>query len=288
MGLSAFAALIAIALAFIAQTPRLISRLGLSGARLDLRARNLTGYGLALLLLALGFFLAGVPLGESEATVAGEAPVETTVPEEEAVEVAVAGTIVPEETAILDETSAVDESLPSTGAMGGLGAEEQPGGGSQSGAFFPTRPAIESGDTLTATNGMSPTVPLELQETSVAEGVSEPVEPAAEPTATPAATATATPFPTATPTPTPEPTLTPTPIFEPTARVGDNTSTLVVRRTPGGDQLWLLYRGDIVIPLAGRAFHSGGLWREISTVDGVVGWVQDVFLDYGEEEADSG
>jgi len=62
MGLSAVAALLAIALSFLAQSPRMLARLHLTGSRLDLRARTLTGYGLALLLLAMGFFAAGVPL----------------------------------------------------------------------------------------------------------------------------------------------------------------------------------------------------------------------------------
>ena len=51
MGLSAVGALIAIALAFLAQSPRLLTRLNMAGQRLDMRARTLTGYGLALLLL---------------------------------------------------------------------------------------------------------------------------------------------------------------------------------------------------------------------------------------------
>lgn len=292
MGLSAVAALIAIALAFIAQTPRLISRLGLTGARLDLRARNLTGYGLALLLLALGFFLAGVPLGGPEADAAVAANAETNVPEAQPEELAVAGTIVPEETVTFPppgegEASAPGSSGgPSTGAMGGIGTSGDAEDTNESGAFFPTRPSIEASGEITATGDVEATVPPELVATGVAEGnLSEPVAPPVEPTTTPEALPTATLAPTVTPTPTPLPTMTPTPIFEPTARVGDNTSTLVVRRTPGGEQLWLLYRGDIVIPLSGRAFHSGGIWREISTVDGVVGWVQDVFLDYGEAES---
>ncbi len=62
MGLAAFGALIAITFAFLAQSPRMLTRLNLSGQRLDLRAKTFTGFGLALLLLAMGFFLAGVPL----------------------------------------------------------------------------------------------------------------------------------------------------------------------------------------------------------------------------------
>lgn len=68
MGVAALGALVAILLAFLAQSPRLLTRFKLSGRRLDLRARSFTGYGLALLLLAVGFFLAGVPLDRGEAT----------------------------------------------------------------------------------------------------------------------------------------------------------------------------------------------------------------------------
>ena len=60
-------------LAYVAQSPRLLKRLGLSGYRLDLRARTLTGYALALLLLSSGFFLAGVPLGTLSGGIAAEA-----------------------------------------------------------------------------------------------------------------------------------------------------------------------------------------------------------------------
>jgi hypothetical protein len=93
-------------------------------------------------------------------------------------------------------------------------------------------------------------------------------------------TATATLFPTATPTLTPAPTLTPTPIAGPTARIGDETSTLPVRRLPGLDEpvLAVLVRGEIVLPLSGHAFHTGEVWREISTVAGIIGWVPERFL----------
>jgi hypothetical protein len=72
MGLAGFGALIAIALALLAQSPRLLTRLNLNGSRLDLRAKAFTGYGLALLLLAIGFFLAGVPLNEDDGAAVSE------------------------------------------------------------------------------------------------------------------------------------------------------------------------------------------------------------------------
>ena len=53
MGAAASGALIAIALALLAQSPRLLNRLNLTGQRFDLRAKSFTGYGFALLLLAM-------------------------------------------------------------------------------------------------------------------------------------------------------------------------------------------------------------------------------------------
>lgn len=100
------------------------------------------------------------------------------------------------------------------------------------------------------------------------------------PLGTPEPDATATRVPTATPSPEPSPTPTATPILLPTARINDQTSTLPVRRLPGGPVLIVLVRGDTVIPLTGNAFHSGEVWQEIQTVDGVIGWVPDRFLEY--------
>lgn len=251
MGLAALGALLAILLAFIAQTPRLIARLGLAGARLDLRARAFTGYGLAFLLLALGFFLAGVPLGGSSAATAEETPAQT-IPA--ITELEVAGTVAPE----------------------GEGTSEA--SGSSSGMV--ARPRETATPEPEATIDLAAGVPL----TGTLAVETAAVEPAPQPIGTEETTVlpTVTPSPSPAPTDTPEPTMTPTPIDGPTARVGNNTSTLPVREKPDGEPLALVYRGDTVVLLSGHAFHSGGLWREISTVDGVVGWVQDVFLDYGE------
>ncbi len=70
----------------------------------------------------------------------------------------------------------------------------------------------------------------------------------------------------------------------PTARINDETSTLPVRRLPGGPVLVVLIRGDTIIPLAGNAFYDGEVWKEVQTVNGVIGWVQNRFLDYGDSE----
>jgi hypothetical protein len=268
MGLSAIGALIAVGLALLAQSPRLLSRLNLTGQRLDLRARSLTGYGFALLLLAFGFFMAGVPLNEADQAANGlsSGEPETLV---EPDEMAVAGTIDAGETI----TATIQTG---SGAMAGLGTGS-PGNTTGAMAGLAT-PELEAGDILTGTEGINVPPGAELEGTPD-EGTASPTNP---PSVTPTTTPTNTPIPTATPTLTPSPTLTPTPIFEPTARVNDSTSTLPLRLLPGGQVLVVLVRGDTVILHDGRAFHTGQTWQQISTVDGVMGWVPDRFLDYPE------
>lgn len=258
MGLAAFGALVAIVLAFLAQSPRLLSRLNLTGQRLDLRARSFTGYGLALLLLAMGFFLAGVPLDAGEDQTVAEA---TELPGLE--EVAATGAA--EEESLADEETTGGQS----GAMVGLPTSSAGGAsGAMSGLITP-QPTMEPGEVITGT-----------LEAATAEVAAPPAATGEAPAGTPAASPTRAP--TVTPTPTPTPTPTSTPILVPTARINDETSTLPVRQLPGGPVLVVLVRGDTVIPLTGNAFHSGDVWQEIQTVDGVIGWVQDRFLDYGE------
>lgn len=247
MGLSAVAALLAIALSFLAQSPRMLTRLHLTGSRLDLRARTLTGYGLALLLLAMGFFAAGVPLGGPGAAAAPTA------------------------------AAALAEATPATTA-----AETLPANGSQSGAMVGLPTSSAGDEEANGVGGGLPTVDLSAVApiTTTAAAGPSPTVTTAPGTPTPEATPTL--FPTATPTPTPSPTPSPTPILVPTATVGENTSTLPVRQLPGGPVLVVLTRGDIVLPRPGHAFQNGDVWREISTVNGVIGWVPDEFLDYGE------
>lgn len=278
MGLAALGALVSILLAFIAQTPRLLARLGLVGARLDLRARTFTGYGLAFLLLAGGFFLAGVPLGEAEppataaqlqeesqgipATAAPDEPGAAAVPFDAAA--------TPEAEAPLDEAETSGDAVTS--------------GGSGSGMVVRPRETAEpeTSDATAEPAAADAAATNEPEATPAATEIAAPA-PAAEATPTATPTATPPPSPTSTPSPTttPTPTMTPTPIDGATARVGENASALPVRDKPNGEPIATVYRGDTLLLLPGRAFHTGGLWREISTVDGVVGWVQDVFLDYG-------
>lgn len=252
MGLSAFAALVAIALAFIAQSPRLLSRLSLTGQRLDLRAKSFTGYGLALLLLAMGFFLAGVPLDRSGNAEVAEV---TSTPDSDAVGGGIETT----------EEAADESAGGQSGAMVGLPTQASGGAsGAMSGLITP-QATLDPSIVISAT-----------QAAATAESALPP-----DAADTPQPTASPTRVPTATPTPEPSPTPTATPILLPTAHINDATSTLPVRRLPGGPVLVVLVRGDAVIPLTGHAFYDGDLWREIQTVDGVIGWMPDEFLDYG-------
>ena len=93
-----------------------------------------------------------------------------------------------------------------------------------------------------------------------------------EPTPRPAETAT--PFPTETPLPS----LTPTAILGETAALNTNGSTLWLKRSPGGQNMVLVKDGELVIIRAGRANQGGILWREVATVAGVEGWLQEEFL----------
>src|SRR5690606_29994381 len=156
-----------------------------------------------------------------------------------------------------------------SGAMVGL-PTQSPGGasGAMSGLITP-QATLEPSEGITGTVDLAGDAPTPEAATQAA------------PAGTPEPEATATRFPTATPSPEPSPTPSPTPILLPTARINDQTSTLPVRRLPGGPVLVVLVRGDTVIPLAGNAFHSGEVWQEIQTVDGVIGWVPDRFLEYG-------
>jgi hypothetical protein len=281
MGLSAFGALISIGLALLAQTPRLLSRFGLTRFRFDLRARSFTAYGFALLLVGVGFFLAGVPLGNPTA----ETPAPQTV--------ASNGEGIGTEAASSDSLSAEAQTPLAEEGIGSTTIEPEE---SDSGFSVPTGsgafaglPGAETGEAVIA-----PTTPAELADTSAAgEPIGTPAatitatisstatpEPSSPtPTVLPSATAAPTETPTASPTVEPTATPSPTPIDEPTAVIGTGTSTLWVRRTPGGQNLALLQTGDLVILRGGHANYSGILWQEVSTLAGVTGWVQEAYLE---------
>lgn len=271
MGVTAVLALLMTILAYLAQSPRALMRLGLLGQRLDLRVKLFTGYALASLILMLGFFLAGVPLN-SGAAVAATTPVS--------------------ETAALDPTADASES----GAMGALppiteptslantGRDEIAGSNATqapaSGAFGGPPGTVEE----VATEEITPSATPEQAGPSATPGATSEAATAVPPTTpadantttpSPSPTATATPLPTATPTPT----ITPTPIEGVTGTINTNGSTLWVRRSPGGQQLVIVQDDEVVILENGRANQGGILWREIRTVSGIVGWVQAEFLD---------
>lgn len=259
MGMTAFGALVMLIIAYIAQSPKLLRRLGLSGSRLDLRARTFTGYALALLLLAFGFFVAGVPLEGETPTVEVAAAATPIVDTNESGAMAIVATATPEavaEEVVLENTPETERQLqPVTGAFSG---------------------------------------PPPSAQTATAESIAAAQD--EEPTATPSPLPTNTPTPTQTPSPTPTPsptatdtptpTMTPTPIFEATAVINTGSSTLYVKRTPGGQDLALLIGGDVVVLMPGHANVGGVMWQEVSTVDGTIGWVMEDYLDV-EPDGDS-
>ncbi len=265
MGITAAGTLIMLLLAYIAQSPRLINRLGLTGLRLDLRTRALTGYALALLLLSFGFFLAGVPLGPQSAE--QEIAAAQLTPEEGEVQLTsdTEGAVTTAEPARQENGSVIDDgtSRPASGAFAGLPPSAQ-----------------------TATAESLPADNAQAEETTEDSQAADPNQPT--PTPSPTGTATPLPSPTSSPTPTttPTPTLTPTPIFEETAIINTGGSTIWIKRTPGGRDHYLVRGGDIVILYPGHANVGGVLWQEVITTDGVVGWILESYLNMGEEEVE--
>lgn len=249
MALSALGALLFTGLALAGQSPKFLTRTGLIGARLDLRVRMLTGYGFACILLGFGFFLAGVPLNGAQFA-EGETAVTQITP-------------TPDETNIAIVGGAITTSTPTSVAS----QSEESSGPPASGAFvgLPSENETPEGD------GEG-----QVDETAVATPTSI--------TETPTQTSTPTQTPTATPTVTPTPTLTPTPIEGETAVVDLGGGTVWLRSTPDGQNMLIINSGDVVILRDSYANRAGRMWREVSTVNGDVGWLQAEFLDLGEEE----
>lgn len=261
MGLAAAAALFFVVLAYLAQSPRQIASYRWLAFRLANRGRSLTGYGLASLLIALGFFLAGIPLDQPavaeipSATTA--ALVDTTVSQP----TATPGDTAAELAAQTPEESETDDQSP------------------ESGAFLrpPTATAEGSAEGEGSDDGESdPASEATAEEEQPTSAVT--AAPTATPSATPRPSITPSPTPSATPTVTPTPTITPTPITGETSVVETLSSTLWVRRTPGGAQLELVLNGDILILEESRVSVGGTLWQQVRTVSGNLGWVQSEFL----------
>jgi cytoskeletal protein RodZ len=271
MGVTAVLALLMTVLAYMAQSPRALVRLGLAGQRLDLRVKLFTGYALASLILMLGFFLAGVPLDTGSTTAITTPTSEIANIQPTSADTGAMGDLPP--TAVITEnsqtteTETTDESstqTPSSGAFGG-----PPPSSSDGVATEETQPSATPEQV-----GPSPT-PGDDAGTAVPAPTTNGETNTATPTASP--TATNTPLPTATPTPT----ITPTPIEGITGTINTDGSTLWVRRSPGGQNLVIVQDNEIVLVENGRANQGGILWREIRTVSGIVGWIQAEFLDEG-------
>jgi len=254
MGLSAVGALLALLLALLGQSPQLLKRSGLSRARLDVRVRAFTSYAFALLLLAIGFFLAGVPISSLQA--------ETPEEDNSLVEAPEAGN----ETGANGDGTTIAQQLPPTATI--------TPGTPETGAFGgPPTETEETGDTEPETTDIgvpiSPTLTAQVATSSASS---------AGPTSTSTRANTATPTTTPLPTITPTPTLTPTPITGRTAVVDTGGSRIWIRRSPGGQNLVLANDEDIVLILPGHANQGGQMWQEISTLDGVSGWLLEELL----------
>lgn len=253
MGLSLGGALLALTLALLGQSPGFLKRAGISGARLQQHVRTYTGYALALVLLACGFFVAGVPLDQGTVQQSADQGSQDLASDQ-----ASAGEI-----SSMPETSQEEETNTVT----------------------PTRATPETGAFRgpPQTSSPSPTAPTE-PETGTSSGsveLEEVVPPQADATETGSPTAlppTATPTPL--PTPTPSPTMTPTPILNETAVVDTGGSTIWLLRSPGGQNLVTIADREVVILLLRHANEGGQLWRQVQTVEGVRGWIQEQFLQY--------
>lgn len=261
MGLSAAGALLALILAYIGQSPQVLKRLGLSRTRLDRRVRAFTSYAIALLILAIGFFLAGVPLGpQPETNVSPNQPgeAETAISEQAEINLNdINGSSLVLETPILETTPAT----PETGAFAGP----------PTGAESSLEVTSEVTETLTSTVSASTSTPPLV------------ISPATESApATPSATNTSTPTYTPTPTNTPTPFLTPTPISGPTVVVDSGGNRIWLRRSPGGQNLVLVEDKEILLLLSGHSNQGGLLWQEVSTLEGVTGWILDELLEFDE------
>lgn len=254
MALSSVGALLAVGLALAAQSPKFLVRMRLAGYRLDLRARAFTGYGFALILLAFGFFLAGVPIGDNAIGAPTAVAEITPTPENDGLEI-IGGAI---ETPLTPAATRPNSLTPASGAFGG----PPPSAATETAAA-----ALASGSEISAT--------LETTTGTLTPGpAATPTAVASTPTRTPSPTAT----PTATPTITPTPTLTPTPIEGKTAVIDVGGGTVWLRRSPDGQNLTILNHGDTVILLGGHANRAGSLWQEVQTVQGELGWIQANFL----------
>ncbi len=257
MGLSLLGALVALSLALLGQAPGLLKRTGLVGVRLDQNVRAFTSYAFALLLLAVGFFIAGVPLGSQTETSAESKAVDISAqPAGTSTSIEASPSQPPlSSTPIVTSTAAT----PITGAFRGPPSDEietTPGGADPAAAATLSGADTTIGSELIPTNTQSPS------STPIPESP------------------TNTPTPSPSPTRTPSPTITPTPIISQTATIDTAGSTIWLVRSPGGRNLVTITDGEVVIILPRHANQGGILWREVSTGSGIVGWVHEEFINY--------
>lgn len=282
MGIAALVAVVALFLAFLGQSPRLMRRLGLDVYRFDLRVREFTGYALAALLLVVGFFVAGVPLGDN-VTAQPAQPSSTATEAVAANTLDVPGTLT---------RSAITDTLPvATASVTPRAVGETPVSGAFGAGRHPTSTltvtlsvdaaAVVTPSIPTLTPTGNPEDATEVTATGTPTRVLSPT-PTMTRTPTPTLTPSATPTMTPTPTATPTPSLTPTPIDAPTAVIDPSRSNVWVYRSPGGQELVLVPGGSTVILLPRRASQGGVLWHEVMTVQGLTGWVDDSYLVYAE------
>jgi hypothetical protein len=264
MGFSIIGALVTVAYSLYVQSPnRQYLSAQIEPYRKDARVRALTTVAFAFLLLSVGFYVAGVPLGATTSTTAETQSVAEGNGDVAALEIVTVEGLV---------------RTPVTGAMGApllvdaADCETPP-----CDATIPVEESVDSVEPVLADQSAAAAA-----EVTADQPASTPLPPTDVPTQTPTPTSTPTPLPTNTPTPTqsPTPTLTPTPIDEPTARVNTGGSTLWVKSTPGGNNLILLQDGDTVILMPGNANHTGVIYKQVKTVDGTVGWAQRDFLAF--------
>lgn len=310
MGLSGLLALLVILAAYFAQSPAFLHRFRLLETGFSRASRRLTGSGVALLLLMLGFFLAGVPVEDPSnaggATVATQIVVVTATPDP--VEITIFDT--PETELEPLPTSTPGPEQPRTGAFAlpDSGDEDEeneieadvdsteelaePSEADGSSDLEPTSPAIPTATALAEAeegeldeNGDSDNADPEDGEDSATE--TPTTTPRASGTPSPTATATTRPTNTPTPTTTPTPTLTPTPLAD-DDRVTVNIpgSLIWIYRVPGNQRLEIVYNGDELLVENGRAILGGTEWREVRTLTGIRGWI-DISAIQIEDETDT-
>lgn len=240
MGVTFVLALLMVVLAYLALTPGTLARLGLGWLRLDLRVKMLNGYALAFMLLALGFFLAGVPLEGFTG-----------------------------ETAVTDTPEAVASN--GSGQSGMFIPTSTPGGEAEVQTPEMGTPETDGSAAGEEENG-------EDEGTAVAQSGAFVPQPTATGTVTATVTPTLTPTPS--PTPSPTPTMTPTPIDGETAVIDAGGAGTWMYRSPGGQRLLPLQNQEVVLVYPGHANRTGLIWRQVAKGDGTLGWVEEQFLTF--------